>query len=196
MQDEYDSAKVRDTCSSIKMKAKFLLEYGKSKEGYWTCNKFMEQIKMAVKIVEVKYPKSEGWRHMWVFDHSSCHSAMANDSLDVSKMNVKPGSKQRVMHDGIWNVKPQKMNFNIGIPKGLCVVLQERGVDTCGMSAQRMRDVLDSHADFRNEKSRIEHYLFEEKGHITYFLPKYHCELNPIERVCMGAVKEVHEGIL
>ena len=180
-EEEYDSAKVRD--SSIKMKARVLLEYGESKEGYWTCDKFVEQIKMAVKIAEVKYPKSEGWRHVWIFDHSSCHSAMADDSLEVSKMNVNPGGKQRVMHDGIWNGKPQKMNFNIGIPKGLRVVLQERGVDTSGMNAQQMREVLGSHADFRNEKSRIERYLFEEKGHIAYFLPKYHCELNPIEKV-------------
>ena len=32
------------------------------------------------------------------------------------------------------------------------------------------------------EKSRIEHYL-EDKGHICVFLPKFHPELNPIERV-------------
>ena len=32
------------------------------------------------------------------------------------------------------------------------------------------------------EKSRIEHYL-EDKGHICVFLPKFHLELNPIERV-------------
>ena len=42
---------------------------------------------------------------MWVFDHSSCHAAMADDALDVSKMNVKPGGKQRVMRDTTWNGK-------------------------------------------------------------------------------------------
>ncbi len=26
------------------------------------------------------------------------------------------------------------------------------------------------------------HFL-EDKGHTAYFLPKFHCELNPIERV-------------
>ena len=36
---------------------------------------------------------------MWVFDHSSCHAAMADDAVEVSKMNVKPGGKQRIMHD-------------------------------------------------------------------------------------------------
>jgi len=45
-----------------------------------------------------------------------------------------------------------------------------------------MREVLGSHADFKCEKSQIEWFLVEE-GHITYMLPKFHCELNPIERV-------------
>ena len=79
--------------------------YGESKEGYcyWISSKFMTQIEMAVKIAEVKYPKEDGWRHVWIFDHSSCHSAMAEDSHDDNKMNVGPGGKQRVMQDGFWN---------------------------------------------------------------------------------------------
>ena len=52
-QEEYDTAKVKD--SSIKIKARVLLEYGDSKEVHWTCDKFMEQIKMEVKTAEVKY---------------------------------------------------------------------------------------------------------------------------------------------
>jgi len=56
--------------------------------GYWTSEKFMGQIKEAVKIAEVKYPKEEGWKIVWIFDHSSCHAAMPDDALD---MNVKPG---------------------------------------------------------------------------------------------------------
>lgn len=51
------------------------------------------------------------------------------------------------------------------------------------MNANEMRKVLGSHPDFKNEKSRIERYLIEDRGHIVYMLPKYHCELNPIERV-------------
>ncbi len=76
-------------------------DYGESTEGNWTSDKFMKQMEMAVKIAEVKYPKEEGWRHMWIFDHSSCHGASAEDSLDVSRMNVNPGGK-RVMRDGWW----------------------------------------------------------------------------------------------
>ena len=75
------------------------------------------------------------------------------------------------------------MNFSIGVPKGLRVVLQERRIGTTGMNGDQMREVLGSRPDFKNEKCRIERLLVEEHQHIAYFLPKYHCELNLIERV-------------
>ncbi|OBZ66756.1 hypothetical protein A0H81_13220 [Grifola frondosa] len=34
--------------------------------------------------------------------------------------------------------------------------------------------------DFVNEKPMLQHYI-ESRGHICLFLPKFHCELNPIE---------------
>ena len=145
--DEYDRAKHTDP--TIKILAKVLLEYGESKESYWISDRFTKQIKMGVKIAEVKYPKDKGWKHVWIFDHSSCHRAAADDSLDVNKMNVKPGGKQCVMQDGIWDGKPQAMNFAIGIPKSLCVALQERGVNTYGMNADQMMEILCSHPDFK-----------------------------------------------
>lgn len=96
-------------------------------------------------------------------------------------MNVKLGGKQRVMRDGWWGGKVQKMVTSSGVPKGLRMVLEERGVDTRGMNADKLREVLGEH--FKYEKSRIECYLTEENNYIMYMLPKYHCELNPIERV-------------
>jgi hypothetical protein len=38
-----------------------------------------------------------------------------------------------------------------------------------------------SEQDFREEKPLIQ-LKIEEAGHICLFLPKFHCELNPIER--------------
>ncbi len=61
-------------------------------------------------------------------------------------------------------------------------VLTERGVDTTGMKTEKMREVLGAMDDFKNEKSMIEHTLIR-KGHIPIFLPKFHPELNPIDRV-------------
>ena len=45
-----------------------------------------------------------------------------------------------------------------------------------------MRKTLAEMDDFKHEKSLVEHYLVD-KGHIAVFLPKFHPELNPIERV-------------
>ena len=107
---EFNQAKVDDP--TIRLQAREFLEYGESREGYWTSDKFMKQMEMAVKIAEMKYPKNDGWRLVWIFDHSSCHGAMAEDALDVTKMNVKPGGVQRVMRDEFWNGKPFPMNRN------------------------------------------------------------------------------------
>ena len=65
------------------------------------------------------------------------------------------------MRDGLWKGKLQAMNFPLGIPEGLHVVLKERGVNTRGMKAEEMRDTLASHADFKNEKTRVERFLVE-----------------------------------
>ena len=75
------------------------------------------------------------------------------------------------------------MNYALGVPKGMRAVLEERGINTRGMKADDSREVLRSHPDFQNQRSVIERFLVEEKGHLVYMLPKFHCELNPIERV-------------
>ena len=80
-------------------------------------------------MAELKYPPQEGWLHVWVFNHSSCHEAMADDALDANKMNVNPGGKQRKMRDTVWKGKVQTMCFQIGLPKGMRRVLQERKID-------------------------------------------------------------------
>ena len=71
----------------------------------------------AVAIANVKYPKEEGLKVVWIFDRSSCHKAMAPDALDAAKMNVNPGGKQPKMRDTVWGGKPEKLCFNLGIPK-------------------------------------------------------------------------------
>ena len=179
-EDEYSEVKKSDP--DLPKYARVFLEYGEAREGYWTGDRFVAQMRKAIRIAELKYPKKDGWRHAWVFDHSSCHAAMAPDALQVSEMNIKPGGKQPRMRDTMWNGVVQHMNFRDGTPKGLKKILEERGIDTTRMKKEDMQAVLGSHADFRYEKSRIENLLIEH-GHIPIFLPKYHPELNPIERV-------------
>ena len=109
------------------------------------------------------------------------------------------------MRDTTWQGKYQKMCFALGIPKGLRQVLQERGINTNGMNGDKMRKILAGMDDFKNEKSLVEHYL-THKGHITVFFPKFHPELNPIERVwaqlkrytkshCKYSIQSLRKGI-
>lgn len=49
------------------------------------------------------------------------------------------------------------------------------------MVADDMHLVLGNHHDFKEEKTIVEHYLLD-LGKV-YFIPKFHCEFNPIERV-------------
>ena len=86
------------------------------------------------------------------------------------------------MWDGWWNGELQKMKYSLGVPKGMRVTPQERGIDTREIVANHMREILASR-NFQNEKSRIEWFLVEDKGQLMYMLPKFHCELNHIEQV-------------
>lgn len=53
--EEYEAAKA--THRNIRPYAREFVEYGKSREGYWTRDKFIAQMKRAIEIAEIKYPK-------------------------------------------------------------------------------------------------------------------------------------------
>ncbi len=74
----------------------------------------------AVKIADIKYSKRDGWNVVWIFDHNTCHryGALTEDSLNADRTNLKPG-KQLLMRDTIWNGTVQKMNFALGVAKGM-----------------------------------------------------------------------------
>ena len=85
------------------------------------------------------------------------------------------------MRDTVWNGETQQMVLCDGIPKGMKLVLQKRGVDVKGMNADKMRQKLNAFPDFANQPTILEK-LVRKRGHIYLYLPKYHLELNPIER--------------
>lgn len=161
--------------------ARVLLEYGAEKEGYWNSERFIKNVKDAVKIAEFKYPPRRNTL-VFIFDQSSCHKAYAENALNASRMNVRPGGKQPCMRDTVWAGRVQKLVRDDGVPKGMKAVLEERGVNTERMKANDMRTVLSFHDDFISEKTMVEK-IVTEKGHKCVYLPKFHCELNPIERV-------------
>ena len=177
----------REKFPRLKQHARRSIEYGENRDGYWTSERFLEQLKDCALITEYKYPREQGYKVVWVFDHSSCHGAYADDALIASRMNAKPGGKQPLLRDTVWDGKVQKMVYSVGVAKGLIEVLKERGRYRPGMKLEEMRAEISSHPDFKNEKTKIEHFL-NSKGYCCIFLPKFHCELNPIER-CWGQAK-------
>ena len=76
----------------------------------------------------------------------------------------------------------QKMVNKDGFAKGLCTILREREINTQTIKADDMKTVLSFHEDYATENTIVEQYL-KDRGHQVYFLPKFHCEFNPIERV-------------
>ena len=184
--EEFEQAKVTYG-PTMKKEARELLEYGDNKEGYWTSEKFLAQVDKAVKIANIKYPPEDDFKIIWIFDNSSCHNAYSDDALIATHMNAKPGGKQAVMRDTIWDGKPQRMVFNIGVPKGLIQVLKERNRYHPKMKLEDMRKEISSHQDFLNKKTKLERFL-NDRQHCCIMLPKFHCELNPLER-CWGQSK-------
>ena len=117
---------------------------------------------------------------IFLFDNAPSHRKYPADGLNVASMNVYPGGKQAIMRDTVWKDNIQKMVLPDGTPKGMKLVLQERGIDVKGMTADKMRHTLASFPDFSCQMTILEEVV-RSKGHICLFFPKYHCELNPIE---------------
>ena len=72
----------------------------------------------AVKVAEAKYPKGDEFRLFWVFDQSGCHTAYADDALNVNRMNAKEGGAQSVMHDTVFQGKVIAMSKEVRKPTG------------------------------------------------------------------------------
>ena len=66
-------------------------------------------------------------------------------------------------------------------------VLVECGIDIRGMKADDMQTLLGRMDDFKYENTKVEKYLCG-RGHRAIFIPKFHCEFNPIE-CCWGHAK-------
>ena len=74
------------------------------------------------------------------------------------------------------------MVFNVGnVAKGMKRVLEERGINTVSLRADDMRKILSNHDDLKYGKTILKYLT--ERGHKVYMIPKFHWELNPIERV-------------
>jgi hypothetical protein len=92
--------------------------------------------------------------------------------------------------------RPQKMMTKDGQAKGLQQTLEGHRFKVQGMHVKCspvcpfenndccMAQLLSKQDDFQLQESLLEQKI-KSKGHICVFLPKFHCELNPIKMVCL-----------
>ena len=190
------------------------LYIGKNNEGYWTSDHVIKQVQDQVVLAfNTLHPFAKG---LFTFDQSTNHAAFAFDALRATNMNLKPGGNQAILRPGQFaDGSVQHMVFDAnherkGEAKGLQQVLLERGIDVKQLKMPLdckianvdpsqgdvlmccARHCMASQPDFRAQVSILEETI-EKAGHICLFLPKYHCELNPIESF-WGAAKRFAQG--
>jgi hypothetical protein len=192
---------VRDARGIVIKQARTIIYPGSNGDPYWDCEQLIEQVKTkAIPIFEEAHP---GCQALFIFDQSSAHAALPPDALKAFEMNKSNGGKQRHQRDTIipdnnpcpeFRGKAQKMTTENGEQKGLQQTLEERGFNVSGMHAKCspvcpwennnccMAWLLSKQDDFTNQVSMLE-TIIKKAGHECIFLPKFHCELNPIEMV-------------
>jgi len=140
---------------------------------------------------------------LFIFDQSSTHASLPPDALKAFEMNKSDGGKQCKQCNTIipqsnldprFQGHPQQMTTSSGQQKGLQAILEEHRFDVLGLKARCipvcpfesqnccMARLLSQQEDFVNQESMVE-TLIKGAGHECIFLPKSHCELNPIEMV-------------
>ena len=134
-------------CDEVQ-EARLLLET--QKEGYFNNDHLLGQVECTINIFERVHPQAKG---LFLFDNAPSHRKLAEDALNVNRINVHPGGKQPVMRNTKWNGQVQPLIFDDGTPKGMKAILEERGVETKGMKGAEMSERLKSNADFQAPKT-------------------------------------------
>ncbi len=138
------------------------------RDGYFNNDQLLIQVEKTINVFEEIHPSSRG---LFLFDNAPSHKKVADDSLNVDKINVLSSGKQPAMRDSVLDGKSQRMVHPDGTPKVMKAILEERGVNTKGMKAQDLRDKLKTYTDFQNQKTLLEEYV-ESRGHLCMFYPK------------------------
>ena len=173
---------------------------GSGGDLWWDYAQLLVQVECAILIFEEAHPGCVG---LFLFNHSSVHTSLGPDALHAWDMNKSNGGKQQKQKDTTIPMnnpdvehcgKPQKMTTEAGEAKGLQQTLEEQGFSVRGMRVKCapvcpfenndccMARLLSKQDDFRNQESLLEQTI-KARGHYCVFLPKFHCELNPIEMV-------------
>lgn len=79
---------------SLGQSARKQLEIGQGNESYWTNDHFLHNIKDTMKIAALKH-HSATHNIVLLLTRAAITVPFGEDSLDVKKMNMQPGSKQQ-----------------------------------------------------------------------------------------------------
>ncbi|KAF8303445.1 hypothetical protein DL93DRAFT_2066830, partial [Clavulina sp. PMI_390] len=188
----------RNDAGEITDEARVVIFPGANGDRWWDGEQMRNQLTRSISLFERIHPDCQG---LWIFEHSSNHAALGDDALKAFDMNKSDGGKQRKQRDTIFPLDcpaverrgtVQRMTTDDGKAKGLETVLTERGFDVkgvrgkyspvCSISSQGccMARILSQQDDFANQVSMLES-IITKAGHLCLFLPKFHCDLNPIE---------------
>ncbi len=132
------------------------------KEGYFNNDHLLHQVERTIDIFERVHPEAQG---IFLFDNAPSHKKLADDALNVDKMNVHPGGMQPAMRSTTWEGQTQTMVYPDGTQKGMKAILEERGIDTRKMKAPDMRAKLRTYPDFHNATTLLED-LVQSRGHL------------------------------
>ena len=196
-----------------------LFNYGKNKEGYWDGEKMAIQTEEIISMFEFKFPGQKlvllfDWSSG--HDKKPLDSVIlgnirlnwggkqplmrATVLLEDYGPTFKSGDTQHlVFQDGDEPpfYDPNAVNF-VGKPKGAKQIAYERSLWRPGMVLKDETDTsrsifhaLNKCSDFHIFIKSILQELIEGLGHCCDFLPKFHCELSPIERVWAKSKKYV-----
>ena len=186
-------------------RARVIIMPGKNKDGWWKSEDMVEQLKnLAIPIFKALHPTCIG---VFLFDQSTNHNAYSMDALVAKRMTLHP-KEDRVycFKNGFFykndEIIEQCMYFmNNGRPyfKGIKQILLERGLWKEGLKLECMnhtngvdccaREILSNQLDFALQKNALVEAC-ESNGCLADFYPKFHCELNFIERY-WGAAKRM-----
>ncbi|CAN0456064.1 unnamed protein product [Pylaiella littoralis] len=173
---------------------------GKQHDGYWTSDRMCAQLPAAIAMFELSNgPHRQG---VFIFDNSTGHNAYDDDALLAHKISLAPGGEKaalRVFEDD--NGKTVHPTFQVGdtlltdkkifLPKTEAQKKMKGRKFGTGLDKRTMlhgKGLLRPGA-FKAQLNKVQQ-IFKDAGHVCIFLPKYHPELNAIERY-WGYVKHV-----
>ena len=92
LSDQQYELEVENSGDDVEKSALAVLEIGENRQGYWTGERFMEQVTEAVKIAakSSNQHRRDTTTYGALFDHSCNHTAFAEDALIASKTNKRP----------------------------------------------------------------------------------------------------------